>query len=149
MELEALARLEELSSLAKEIEAPTVDKDGNWSILGIRRPSTVEFGKRGWELAWWPEKTDWHPYGYVSAISHHNLYPIAGTLTPAVSDGSDVLKIGPSSGDVFAGGLWVTYAFSRLVELVFTYLGWDLSELISIRPLVERAHRALNIASSQ
>jgi hypothetical protein len=130
MEARSVEALAELEPLMSEV-----------GTLGVVRPGFAAFAERGWKLAWWPQEVNGHLYGYVSAISHHNLYPLASTLLPGVSNGQNVLHVSPLVDEVFAGGLFVSYAVIRLIELVFTYAGWPVDGLQEIWPLITAAHR--------
>ncbi len=148
MEGDALQRLEELQTRAgNEVAKITKSKDDKWWMLGITRPGARKFGEMGWQQAWWPEQVDWHVYGYVCAVSHHNLYPLAATLAHTTSNGQDVLKVGPPQLEVFAGGLFVTYTVYRMIALLFSYLEWPIDGMSEAFTLMTMANTMIQDSS--
>ena len=148
MEADALERLEELQVRASsEVAEITKSKDEKWWMLGISRPGARKFGEMGWQHAWWPEQVDWHVYGYVCAVSHHNLYPLAASLTNTISNGQDVLKVGPPQLEVFAGGLSVTYTVYRMIALLFSYLDWPIESMSEAFGLMTMANTNIQDSS--
>ena len=65
---DAREKLAELEACAFEVCEVTKSKDGKWSMYDLSRPGSRWFCEQGWQLAWWPERVDWHPYGYVCAF---------------------------------------------------------------------------------
>jgi hypothetical protein len=147
MRKDSLARLAELETLAHDVLPIAKSKKGVWTMGDITRPGARAFGEAGWNLAWWPQKIEWHPYGFVSAVSHSNLYHLGESLSPTISGGRPVLRVDSPRSEIYAGGLFVASAFFRVIELLFAYAGWPRERLSDQHSELLRAHTRLQDAT--
>ena len=77
----------------------------------------------------------------MCAVSHNNIYPIIEGLDPTIASGNLVLRATRPIDDLFADGWFAALGYSRLIELVFTLVGWSLTGALAVRSLIEAAQQ--------
>lgn len=112
-----------------------------WVIDGAEVPGFNDLADVGFDLSWWPSPSDGRSlYPWVSAASHHRLYPLIGQLVPSSVNGRTVGRISPDPLEPTAGGLVGALAVLRMLDLVFAYLGWPSERLTDVAEELSLVH---------
>jgi hypothetical protein len=117
-------------------------RHNTWEIDGAEVPGFNDLADAGFDLSWWPSPSDGRSlYPWVSAASHHRLYPLIGQLVPSSVNGRPVGRISPDPLELTSGGLVGALAVLRMLDLVFAYLGWPSERLSEVAEDLSLVHK--------
>ena len=105
-----------------------ISKD-RWVIDDIRVPSFTEAADLGLTLACLPKEQDFSLYPWLSAASHHRLYPLLERLQSGTVEDQPALRVSPDPLETSGAGYLLAWAVYRTFEATFAYHGWSTEPL--------------------